>query len=156
MTTARQPGWAGDPAAERLFSLVCAACAPESGLPAQLAAGLRAALSMLATEPETAWLLTVGPHVGSDLTELRAQDEWIGRFGELLRDAADGDPRTSRRSSFLAPYLVGGVRFQIARVVLADETSDLLRLLPGTLEALLAYWFEPGEPIVLARAALDG
>jgi hypothetical protein len=46
------------------------------------------------------------------------------------------------------------VRFQIARLVLNGETSDLPRLLPSLLEGLLSYYFEPGESPRLARVAL--
>jgi hypothetical protein len=148
---------AADAAARRLFALVCDACAGAEDLPARLEAGLRAALSMLADEPGLAYLLTASPGAGADADRhaLDAQREWIGRLGALLHDAAASDPRASSvEPSFLPPFLIGGVHFQIARLVLAGEGSDLLRLLPGTLEALLAYYFEPGESIPLAQAAL--
>jgi hypothetical protein len=147
--------WAGEPEARRLFTSVRSACGQGTDLPARLEAGLRAALEMLGVEPALAYLLTVDPYLGAQAdAALDAQREWIARFGVLLRDAAADDPRTSREPAFLAPFLIGGVRFQIARKVMKGEGSDLLALLPGTLEALLAYYFEPGEPRCLAQAAL--
>jgi hypothetical protein len=159
MTIERRQGsptsWSGESGAERLLVRVRSACGAQDGLPARLEAGLRAAFGMLAEEPDLARLLTVDPYLGDDQAALDAHRGWIGRFGDLLRGAAADDPRASRESDFLASFLIGGVRFQIARLVLNGETSDLLRLLPGTLEALLAYYFEPGEPPRLAQAALD-
>jgi hypothetical protein len=148
-----QASWSGEAGARRLFGCVRDACAEGEELPVRLEAGLRAALDLLAADPELAHLLIVQPYLGGE--EVRdAQLEWTRRFGGLLRDAAANDPRASRETSFLAPFLIGGVRFQIARLVLDGEGVDLLRLLPGTLEALLSYFFEPGEPGRLARAAL--
>jgi hypothetical protein len=151
-----RPPWSGDAGARHLFALVQAACAESGDLPAHLEAGLRTALGTLAAEPELAYLLTVEPYLGAEDGAPGAQRKWFRRFGGLLNDAAASDPRTAPESSFLGPFLIGGVRFQIGRLVLHDEGPDLLRLLPGTLEALLAYYFEPGEPRGLARAALGG
>lgn len=160
MSVEARPGdpvpWSGEPGARRLFDRVRDACAGGEDLPARLEAGLRAVLGMLAAEPELAFLLTVEAYLYADGAALDAQREWLERFGALLRDAAASDPRASpAEPSFLAPFLVGGVRHQIGRLVIAGEARDLLRILPETLEALLAYYFEPGEPIPLARAALD-
>jgi hypothetical protein len=149
-----RPPWSGDAGAGRLFGAVRNACAQTRGLPACLEAGLRAALEMLAADTELSHLLAVDPYLGAEEDALDAQQEWIARFGELLREAAAADPRASDHPPFVHPFLIGGVRFQIARLVLKGEGSDLARLLPGTLEALLAYYFEPGEPRHLARAAL--
>jgi hypothetical protein len=123
-------------------------------LPSRLEAGLRTALEMLAADPGLARRLIVDPYLGVDHVALDAQREWIGRLGRLLDVAATSDPRASREPSFLAPFLIGGVRFRIARLVLNGEAPELCRLLPSLLEGLLSYYFEPGEPRRLARAAL--
>jgi hypothetical protein len=149
------PEWSGEPATRRLFVLVRDACQGGDDFPARLEAGLRAALEMLAAEPRLAYQLTVTPWLQSDDGELDALRTWTAHFGDLLRDAAASDPRTTPSSiPFLSTFLIGGVRFQIGRLVLRDEASDLIRLLPGLLEGLLAYYFEPGEPRALADAAL--
>jgi hypothetical protein len=152
------PAWSGDAGARRLFAQVRAACAGRGeDLPNRLEAGLRAALGMLAAEPDLAYELTVAPYVGGDEAALDGLREWLGRLGGLLDEAAAGDPRTTTTElTYLAPFLVGGVRFQIARLVIAGETPDLLRLLPGTLEALLGYYLEPCGPRTPARAAVGG
>jgi hypothetical protein len=158
MTVERRQGptgsWQGESGAEQLFERVRSTCDTRRGLPGRLEAGLRAALAMLAEEPDLARLLTVDPYLGDDQVALDAHRAWIRRFGDLLRSAAAEDPRTSRESDFLAYFLIGGVRFQIARLVLKGEGPALPRLLPGLLEALLADYFEPGDPPDLAREAL--
>lgn len=124
-------------------------------LPDRLAAGLRAALGVLSEDPALARLLTVDPHLGGDEAALAGQQEWVARFADLLREAVADDPRTTTSDPrFLASFLIGGVRFQIARLVLAGEGSDLMRLLPVLLEGVLAYYFGPGEHRRLARQAL--
>jgi hypothetical protein len=151
-----RPPWSGDAGARRLFGQVRDACAEAEDLPARLEAGLRAALGLLAVEPELAYRLTVDPCLGGDDAALDARRDWLERFAGLLAGAAAEDPRVTQESFFVASFLIGGVRFEIGRRVLAGEAADLLRLLPGILEVLLAYYFEPGEPQRLARAALGG
>jgi hypothetical protein len=142
--------------AGRLFALVSDACSGTEDLPARLEAGLRAALAMLAADPDLAGLLTVPPFPSRGQEEsVRADQSWIERFGELLSEAAASDQRTTTSDlPLLAPFLIGAVRFEIGRQVLAGEAADLPNLLPGLLEVLLAFYFEPGEARLLARAAL--
>jgi hypothetical protein len=110
---------------------------------------------MLASDPELARRLTVGPHRDEGKVAFEAQREWIGRFADLLSDAVASDPRTvSSGLPFLGGFLIGSVCFQISCLVMSGEADRLPRLLPGTLEALLAYYFEPGEARGLASAAL--
>ncbi len=111
---------------------------------------------MLAADPELARLLTLDPYPGGDGQALDGQRRWTVRFGALLSAAAADDPRAARPPFFVPSSLIDGVRFQIGRMVSDGEGSDLLRLLPGTLEALLAYYFDAGERGRLARAVLDG
>jgi hypothetical protein len=146
--------WAGEPGARRLFACMRDARIEGDDFPSRLEAALRSALEMLAANPDLARLLTVDPHLGADQVALDAQRRWIRRFATLLDAAAASDPRASRESSFLARFLIGGVRFQIARLVLKGEASELSRLLPSLLEGLLSFYFAPGEPRRLAHAAL--
>jgi hypothetical protein len=141
--------------AVRLFDQVRDACAEADGLPASLEVGLRVVLGGLAADPELARLLTFGPHAPrADPKGPEVGRELVADLGVLLGEAAAADPRASREPPFLAAFLIGGVRHEIAGLVLAGETSDLMRLLPEILECLLAFYFEPGEPQALARAAL--
>jgi hypothetical protein len=148
--------WPGEAEARRLLACVSAACEKEEGLPARLEAGLRAALGLFAAEPDLARLLTVDPYLTGDPEAFAAYEAWVARLGRLLEDAAAADPDASEGPSFLARFLIGGVRMMIARLVLRGEAAELMRLLPGTLETMLAYYFEPDEPARLARLALAG
>ena len=152
-----RPRWQGEDGAARLFSEVRAACTGCDGLPARLEAALRVTLVKFEADPALARLLTVDPYLEGEDLALDGLRGWVERFGGLLRDAVADDPRTTTSDlHFLAGFVIGGVRFQIGRRVLNHEASDLLRLLPSLLECVLAYYFEPGEPVALARAALAG
>jgi hypothetical protein len=132
-------GWVGGAGAERLFTRVQGACPDGADFPARLEAGLRVTLDLLSEDPDLAHLLTVEPILDAGEEERAALRGWVERFGVLLRDAAAADPRSSTvEPPFLAPFLIGGIRFQIARLVLAGEATDLPRLLPTMLPALLA------------------
>lgn len=151
-----QGSWPGDPGARRLFEAVREACLGGADFPARLEAGLRAALELLAADPDLAQLLTVQPFISGSGEDLAGLRHWLGRFAELLRDAAadhfeaDSHPRLSEL------FLLGGVRFQIARLTLNGEAADLPRLLPVTLDVLLAYYVEPVEARRLARGVGSG
>jgi hypothetical protein len=135
---------------------VRAACAAEEDFPSRLEVALRTSLDFLAADPDLAYLLTVDPGLGLGETGIDAGQRWIGRFGDLLREAAAADPRAARWPSFLVPFLIDAVRSRIARFVLDGEAGDLPRLLPDLREVLLAYYFEPGESRCLAPATPDG
>lgn len=151
---ASSPAWSGDVGAQRLFAHVQEACGAGSDFPIRLEAGLRAAIELLAAEPELAYELTVAPHLGADAAALDGMGRWLDRFGELLRDAAADDPRASREPSFIGRFLVDSVRFQIGRLILSREGDELPRLLPRLLEGVLSYYFRPGEPRTLVNAVL--
>jgi hypothetical protein len=112
---------------------------------------------MFASDPDLVRLLTVDAFLEREDGALEASRRWVGRFGELLREAAASDPRTSAvETSFLSTFLIGGVRHEIGRRLRDGDASELPGLLPDMLEALLAFYFEPGEPRHLAQAALAG
>jgi hypothetical protein len=147
--------WQGELGAERLQAAVIDACAGRADFPGRLEAALRAALGMLASDPDLAYQLTVQPYLGADEQDLTALQSWVGRFGDLLRDAAAAYSAADSHPRFAEPFLIGGIRFQIARLTLSGEAGELRRLLPSTLEFLLAFYMEPPRARALARAALD-
>jgi hypothetical protein len=151
------PRWPGDAGARRLFEAVRDTCVEGKDLPARLEAGLRTALGLFASDPDLARLLTVDAFRERDDGAFDLSRRWVERFGELLREAAASDPRTSSvEASFRATFLIGGVRHEIGRHVRDGGASELPGLLPDMLESLLAFYFEPGEPRRLAQAALAG
>jgi hypothetical protein len=153
----RGPRRSGDADARRLFDAVRGACADGDDLPARLEAGLRTALGMFASNPDLVRLLVVDGFLERGDGALDVSRRWVGRFGELLRQAAASDPRTSAvEPTFVATFLIGGIRYEIGRRVRDGGASELPGLLPDLLEALLAFYFEPGEPRQLAQAALAG
>jgi hypothetical protein len=148
--------WPGEAGAERLRDAVLAACARRKDFPGQLEAALRAALELLAADPDLAHLLTVRPYLDDGEAALRAQRRWLHRFGELLRNAAPACPEADSRPRFLEPFLIGGIRFQIAGQVLDGEAEQLQRLLSSALEFLLSFYLESGEVRRIVREAAAG
>jgi hypothetical protein len=142
--------WPGEAAAERLRDTALAACAASEGFPAQLEAALRAALRLLAAEPETARLLLVFP-VDDELGQ-RSQRRLLRRFAALMRHAAKACPRATLPPFFIEPHILGAIRFQVARMLEAGEASQLERLVPDALRFLLPYYYGPEEARWLAQA----
>jgi hypothetical protein len=97
--SADRPPWSGDVGAEQLLAAVRDACGEGEDLPSSLEAGLRAALAMLAADPELAHVLTVGPWPGEEDGGLGAKGEWTRRFCGLLSGAVASDPRTTASDS---------------------------------------------------------
>ena len=126
-------------AAQRLRDTIAAACDPRDAFADRVQAGLRVALALLAADPALARLLTVEPFLG-DGDPLPRYRHWQKRYGALLRRAAAESPEALTNPPFVEPALIGGIRSQIADLVLAGEDDRLEDLLPGFTEFLLAYY----------------
>jgi hypothetical protein len=133
-----------DLGAERLMSAVRAASGRTTDFPAQVEAGLGAALAFLAADPDLARLLVPRPY-GGGTEALRSHRRWRERYAELLRHAAEKAPEAATHPPFLEPTLSGGICFQIARFLLDDRAEQLQDLLPDLREFLLVYYLGPGE-----------
>ena len=73
-----------------------------------------------------------------------------------MRGAAAACPEAGSHPFFLEPFLIGGIRFQIARRVLDGEAGQLEQLLLDALQFLLANYLEPGEAGRIVRAVAAG
>jgi hypothetical protein len=148
------PAWPSEPGAERLYRAVRAACGGGGEFAERVDAGLSAALSALAADPDLCRDLVV---LGSDPRTLSAQRGWVDRFGELLRGAAADQPGVNLGPRFREPFLVDCVRLEVGRRVLAGEAARLQALRPELLELIMAYYRElapeRGEP---SRSVLTG
>ncbi len=139
--------------AQRLHDAITAVCDPHASFADRVQAALRAALALLAADPDLARLLTVEPYLDDDDTFLRYQ-HWKKHYGALLRRAAAESPEASTNPPFVEPALIGGLRSQIAHRVLVGETNRLEDLLPGFTEFLLAY-YRSGAPSGLTQVRND-
>jgi hypothetical protein len=138
--------------AERLLGAITATCDPRAGFAVQVEVALRAALEFLASEPGLARRLTVEPRLG-DEAGIRSYQRWQKLYGALLRRAAGAHPELPIHPRFLEPALIGGIRFQIARHVLAGEAAKLEALTPELLQFVLSYYLEPGQASAIVCAS---
>jgi hypothetical protein len=139
---------------ERLHGAIVGACEVGGGLSARLEAGLGAALSLLAREPDLAFLVSVWPE-GAGEAALRRQGEWWTRYGRLLRDAAEGEGACA--PPFLVePMLLGGVGFLLSRHVRGHDPRHLEDLLPTIHWYLLSYYVSPTEAASTPRRRPHG
>jgi hypothetical protein len=111
----------------------------------------------------TAWPRLADPMTGRALTEASVPKSAavVGLSGRDFNGHQCPNPGLSPANcGYFSAQIIGGGRCSISHgngekpPSEGSSRSVLLRLLPGILEALLAYWFEPGEPSRLARAAL--
>ncbi|HUB99550.1 MAG TPA: hypothetical protein VMS11_06985 [Solirubrobacterales bacterium] len=139
----------------QLHRTVRAACASGGEFAERVDAGLTAALSFLAADQDLSRELTV---LGGDAQTLAAQRRWVAGFGELLRAAAADLPGAGTVPRFRDTFLIDGIRFQIARRVLAGESARLPELRPELLGIVLVFYGEaaPEQKTCPGASALAG
>lgn len=128
---------------ERLRAAILTACEAAAGLRAKVDGGLGAALSLLASDPDLAWLLSVWPERAGGQAR-RRQGEWGRRYGKLLRDAALRDGAAAP-PLFVEPMLIASIGFLVARDVSGGQTRQLEGLLPAARWCVLACYLSPAE-----------
>ncbi|HEX3735737.1 MAG TPA: hypothetical protein VHU86_11375 [Solirubrobacterales bacterium] len=128
--------------AERLFETVVAAGASEAGFAGQVRAALGATLAFLASEPELAHLLVVEPCRG-DRAASESYRAWRGRFAGLLRRAAAASPDALVQPPFVEAILIGGVRWQLAQLIVGDRATAIDDLVPDLERYVLCYYLPP-------------
>ena len=101
-------------------------------------AGLAAALSLLAADPDLSRHLVLG----SDQEALAAQRRWVASFGELLREAAADLPGASSGPRLRETLLIDGIRLQLGRRVLAGEAARMEELRPELLRIVMACYLD--------------
>lgn len=123
---------------ERIHDAVVGACMAGGGLSAVLEPPLAAALSLLASDADLAWLVSVWPE-GADADVWRRRSEWWTSYGTLLRGAAEREG-AGLPPFFVEPMLIGGVAFLVSRHVRGAGAGDLEQLLPSIHWYLLSYY----------------
>jgi hypothetical protein len=128
--------------AERLFEAVTEACAGQEDFGEQVGSALGAALAFLSSEPALAHLLILDPY-RSDQELLESHRSWRDRYADLLRQSARSSPEACTHPRFVEPTLIGGIRWQIARSLVADEAGRLTELAPTLTRYVLCYYLPP-------------
>ena len=131
-------GCSAESGAARLYGSVRAACASGGDFAERVDAGLAAALSLLAADPDLSRHLVLG----SDQEALAAQRRWVASFGELLREAAADLPGASSGPRLRETLLIDGIRLQLGRRVLAGEAARMEELRPELLRIVMACYLD--------------
>jgi len=117
----------------RLQVAVLDACSRERHWPAQVGAGVHAALGFAAAEPAAARTLTIEAKLHRD-TRGRRYLRLLDYFAELLRADAPGD---SRRPPLTELALVGSLATMVAERFLCKRPRGMVAMAPDLVEFIL-------------------
>jgi len=142
MTPVDRPAEFGDAfeaAFARLQVRIESACVVEASWPAQVAAGIRAALAFAAAEPAVARMLTTDALAGGRDGFIR-YDRMITHLGEWLLPGRALSPDGERLPEITEKAMVGGVAMLVAQRVDLGRHAELPALAPGAIQfALTPY-----------------
>jgi hypothetical protein len=125
-----------EPALGRLQIRVETACASETEWPAQVAAGIRAALAFGAADPVAAQVLTNEAMAGGKEGFAR-YDRMIDHFAAALRPGRSERPEGEWLPEITEKTMVGGVAMLIAQRLTFDRHNELPALAPEAIQFVL-------------------
>jgi AcrR family transcriptional regulator len=132
-------------AQERLFGVLTFQCYTRAGLVDRVGAALGAGLNLLGDNPSLARLIVIeAPAAGGEIAA--RHQEWLDRYGRLLRLAAVGSPDVATPRSALEPAVVGALVSRVKQLVLAGEARGLSGLCPELVRLTLFYYGSPDPP----------
>jgi AcrR family transcriptional regulator len=144
-------------AQERLLGVLTFQCYTRSGPVERIGVALKAGLDLLGTEPGLAHLTIVEAPAAGEAIAARHQ-EWLDRFGRLLRLAMVGAADATQPRPALEPAIVGAIVSRIKQVVLAGETGNLPDLHPELTQLTLSFFglTEPSAAALPSPGQRDG
>jgi hypothetical protein len=125
-----------EPALARLQIRIETACASEVEWPAQVAAGIRAALAFGAAEPAATQVLTNEAMAGGKAGFAR-YDRMIEHFAAALRRGRTQRPEGEWLPEITEKTMVGGVAMLIAQRLTFDRYVELPALAPEAIQFVL-------------------
>jgi hypothetical protein len=135
----------------RLQVRIESACVAEVGWPAQVAAGIRAALAFAAAEPGVAQLLTTDALAGGREGFIR-YDRMISHLGEWLLPGRALSPDGERLPEITEKAMVGGVAMLVAQRVDLGRHAELPELAPEAIQFALTPYLGTAEARRVAGA----
>jgi len=130
---------AHDAGHERLFEVLSQLCEAGGTIEERMEASLTAGFAALAGEPDLARMLFVEAPAAGEAIALRYH-EWLRRYGELLRAAANGFSARAKPEPEVEPVIVGGIASRIAGEILAGRARGLPELIAPVQEYVLAFY----------------
>jgi hypothetical protein len=140
-----------EPALARLQIRIETACASESGWPAEVAAGIRAALAFAAAEPDAAEVLTNEAMAGGKDGFAR-YDRMIDHFAAALRPGRAERPEGEWLPAITEKTMVGGVAMLVAQRLTFSRQAELPALAPEAIQFVLTPYLGAADA---RRVALD-
>ena len=141
-----------DSAFARLQVQIESACVAEAGWPAQVAAGIQAALEFAASDPLAARTLTTAALAGGRAGYDR-YDRMISHLSEWLLPGRDLRPEGKRLPEITEKAMVGGVAMLVAQRVDLGRQAELPALVPEAVQFALTPYLGTAEA---RRVALAG
>jgi hypothetical protein len=135
----------------RLQIRIETACAAEAEWPAQMAAGIRAALGFAAAEPSAAEVLTNEAMAGGKAGFAR-YDRMIDHFAEALRPGRAERPEGEWLPEITEKTMVGGVAMLVAQRLNFGRHAELPALAPEAVQFVLTPYLGAADA---RRVALD-
>lgn len=145
-TTQHPDDFAGafESAFARLRIRIGAACAAEADWPAQVAAGIRAALDFAAADPAAANLLTNEVLAGGR-TGFADYDRMIVHFGEQLLPGRALSPDGGRLPGITERAMAGGLAMLVAQRLDMGRAAELPGLAPEAIQFVLTPYLGAEE-----------
>ncbi len=125
-----------EPALARLQIRIETACASEAKWPAQVSAGIRAALAFASAEPAAAEVLTNEAMAGGKAGFVR-YDRMIDHFAAALRPGRAERPEGDWLPEITEKTMVGGVAMLIAQRLTFGRQAELPALAPEAIQFVL-------------------
>jgi AcrR family transcriptional regulator len=129
-------------AQERLFGVLTFQCYTRAGFVDRIGTALGAGFDLLSANTGLARLIVIeAPAAGEEIAA--RHQEWLDRYGRLLRLAAVGSPDVATPKPALEPAIVGAILSRVKQLILAGETHGLPGLCPELLQLTLPYYDSP-------------
>lgn len=141
-----------EPAFARLQIRIETACVGASGWPAQVAAGIRAALAFAAADPASAEALT-NDALAAGKDGYARYDRMLAHFGERLLPGRALHPDGERLPEIVEKAMVGGIATLIAQRLTAGREAELSALAPEAIQFVLTPYLGAAEARRVATAS---
>lgn len=134
----------------RLQICIETACAAEDGWPAEVAAGIRAALAFAGDDPAAAEVLTNEAMAGGKDGFAR-YDRMIDHFAAALRRGRDERPEVEWLPEITEKTMAGGVAMLVAQRLNFGRHAELPALAPEAIQFVLTPYLGAAEARRVAR-----
>jgi AcrR family transcriptional regulator len=140
---------------ERLLSAIVGACASEREWPLKVRAAIAATFALLAEQPGTARLLTLGPMAADPTIGQQVRDS-NAHLAALLRDGRRQTPYGPTLPGLVEEGLIGAASTVLGRCLLDPGVEGLRSLEPEVLQILLTPYVGMQEAARVARSGAVG